>query len=336
MSVSVAIRRTVFSDFEAMRDIAPDEPTEIMQLGPGKMTGTLTHLSLPSNFSISTGSFSRGLRTDGVMSEHRWTIGTLLETSGPASALQRPFKPGDRVVIAPGHDRYATYRDRTTYFTTFIEPQELADFLGTHPEALDQLQPTMVHASDAATAAATIAQLKTICALLTDPAQTLSADAVEFYKRNLLELLTAPLRNAVVPQYGRPLATAALVREVDRYLAAAGNRPVHVSELCQHFHVHRRTLHRAFIDVLGMPPITFARRKRLGDVHTALLQGGPETIISAIAHEHGFADLSRFAAAYRRMFGELPSQTLRRSLPTILGGAVYCLYDLPQIAACIS
>ena len=62
-----------------------------------------------------------------------------------------------------------------------------------------------------------------------------------------------------------------LVQEVDRYLQAAGNRPVHVSELCGHFAVSRRTLHRAFHDVLGIAPITFLRRKRLNDVHTILL-----------------------------------------------------------------
>jgi AraC-like DNA-binding protein len=56
-------------------------------------------------------------------------------------------------------------------------------------------------------------------------------------------------------------------------------------------------------------------------VHTALLMGGPATI-KEIAIEHGFVELGRFAGEYRRLFGELPSQTLRRasSLPGVLLG----------------
>jgi transcriptional regulator GlxA family with amidase domain len=120
---------------------------------------------------------------------------------------------------------------------------------------------------------------------------------------------------------GRP--DRKLVSEVDRYLIDAGNRPIHVSELCAKFSVHRRMLHRAFNDVLGMPPITFLRRKRLGDVHTALLMGGPATI-KEIAIEHGFVELGRFAGEYRRLFGELPSQTLRRA--SLLPGALLGWY----------
>jgi transcriptional regulator GlxA family with amidase domain len=104
-----------------------------------------------------------------------------------------------------------------------------------------------------------------------------------------------------------------LVRDVDCYLHKAGNRPVHITKLTEKFKVHRRTLHRAFIDVLGIGPITFLRSKRLGDVHKVLLQGGPDAMIKAVAIEHGFLQLGRFAGEYRQLFGEKPSQTLRRA-----------------------
>jgi transcriptional regulator GlxA family with amidase domain len=73
-------------------------------------------------------------------------------------------------------------------------------------------------------------------------------------------------------------------------------------------------LHRAFIDALGVPPIAFLRRKRLGDVHTALLMAGPAVTVKQIAIEHGFVELGRFAGAYRRLFGERPSQTSHRRM----------------------
>ena len=41
-----------------------------------------------------------------------------------------------------------------------------------------------------------------------------------------------------------------LVRRIDRYLIAAGSRPIYISELCETFKVRRRTLHRAFNAVI--------------------------------------------------------------------------------------
>jgi hypothetical protein len=57
--------------------------------------------------------------------------------------------------------------------------------------------------------------------------------------------------------------------------------------------------------VLGLPPITLLRRKRLGDVHATLLMGAPDVTVREIAIENGFAKLGRFAASYRRLFGQL-------------------------------
>ena len=104
-----------------------------------------------------------------------------------------------------------------------------------------------------------------------------------------------------------------LVRRIDRYLIAAGSRPIYISELCETFKVRRRTLHRAFNAVMGIPPITFLRRMRLNAVHAALLMADPGVKIADIARAHGFHELGRFAASYRRAFGELPSQTLQPS-----------------------
>jgi AraC family ethanolamine operon transcriptional activator len=120
------------------------------------------------------------------------------------------------------------------------------------------------------------------------------------------------MRDASHYHGSQPRSSAILVREVDHYLSEAGSRPIHISELCERFNVHRRRLHRAFDEVLGVPPITFLRRKRLSDVHTALLLAGPAATVKQIAIEHGFLELGRFSAACRRMFGELPSTTLRR------------------------
>jgi transcriptional regulator GlxA family with amidase domain len=55
------------------------------------------------------------------------------------------------------------------------------------------------------------------------------------------------------------------------------------------------------------------RIERFGDVRAALKEANGPVMIRDIALEHGFAELGRFAAAYRRMWGELPRQTLQRA-----------------------
>jgi AraC-like DNA-binding protein len=49
---------------------------------------------------------------------------------------------------------------------------------------------------------------------------------------------------------------------------------------------------------------------RLHRVRSALQTAEPETTVTAIAVEFGFWHFGRFAAAYRKLFGESPSATL--------------------------
>jgi len=75
----------------------------------------------------------------------------------------------------------------------------------------------------------------------------------------------------------------------------------------------QRTLERHFREFLGTTPLGWARRMRLARARQALLNAAPEDTVTNIALSNGFAQLGRFAAEYRRAFGELPSKTMRRA-----------------------
>jgi AraC-like DNA-binding protein len=311
----IVIRRTEFSDFEALRNAVQDAPMDVVQLECGKMGGTLAHLSVGS-LGISTGSFSRGVRFRGALSEQRWQIGMTLDA--PASIEHVETIPGDHIITAPHHEFYSHHDSANRYAAILITPSELFAHLDSQQPGASEAPiwklPSLVLNTDPAIAAANVQNFRTLLAALTAEGATMPDELLEFHKRNILELVTAPLLNGVSYR-GQPMkAAAALVREVDRFLVDVGSRPIHISELCERFGVGRRALHRAFIDALGVPPIAFLRRKRLGDVHTALLTAGPAATVKEIAIEHGFAELGRFAGAYRQLFGERPSQTLRRRM----------------------
>ena len=121
----------------------------------------------------------------------------------------------------------------------------------------------------------------------------------------MTDSLTAPnaAYHRVTP---RSSAKHELAREVEIYLIEAGDRPIYISDLCERFKINRRKLHRVFIDVVGAPPIAYLRH-----VRAALLMAGIGATVGDIARAHGFIQLGRFAARYRELFGELPSETLR-------------------------
>jgi AraC-like DNA-binding protein len=324
---NIAIQQTNFSDFEALRHAVQGAPApiDIVQVERGEIAVSLTHLAIGS-LGLSTVSFSRGVRARGVLSESRWTLGMLFDAPGLLQTVESA--PGDLVLTAPNFELYASYPSANRFAAVYIPENELFAFLegqraGASNAGVWRRPTSVLTATDPTASATTAAQFATLLGVLTKHGDTLSADAVDFYRRNVMELITAPVLERFTEKPPRlSLRDVRLVQDVERYLDDAGARPVHISELSEAFGVHRRTLHRAFSEVMGIAPISFMRRKRLGEVHEALLQSGPAALIATVAIEHGFADLSRFSAAYHRMFGELPSQTLRRTRATTLAIAV--------------
>jgi len=81
--------------------------------------------------------------------------------------------------------------------------------------------------------------------------------------------------------------------------------------------VAERSLRRAFVESFGVPPNEYLRAMRLIGVRRQLQQPEPaKRTIAEVAGTFGFWHTSQFAADYRRLFGELPSETLAKSLET--------------------
>jgi AraC family ethanolamine operon transcriptional activator len=141
---------------------------------------------------------------------------------------------------------------------------------------------------------------------------TASPQALDFVRRSIIEAFAAGLINAAPSERFPVRMTAArIVREVEAYVDAAGDRAVHISELCDALKVSRRSLHRAFVETLNMGPVGYLRRRRLSTIQTILKRSDPAIRIADIAFEHGFSEPSRFSAYYRAFFGVTPSDTRR-------------------------
>ena len=108
----------------------------------------------------------------------------------------------------------------------------------------------------------------------------------------------------------KPLAPRDVRRAID-YIEAHLDQAVTVADLVKVTGVAGRTLFMHFRDFKGVSPIRYLSDARLRQVRQRLLQADPEASVTEIAMSLGFAHMGRFSVAYRRRFGESPSQTLK-------------------------
>lgn len=103
------------------------------------------------------------------------------------------------------------------------------------------------------------------------------------------------------------------VRAVEAWIDAHASDPVTLGDLCDVAGVGERFLETAFRRHRGETPMQFLTGRRLAAVRRRLLEAPPGATVTRIAHDAGFIHLGRFAARYRRCYGEPPSRTLNRA-----------------------
>jgi AraC-like DNA-binding protein len=107
-----------------------------------------------------------------------------------------------------------------------------------------------------------------------------------------------------------------IVARFEEFLEAHSDQPVYLAEICAAISTSERTLRVACEDHLGMGPIRYLSLRRLHLANRELLYADSSTrTVTQIATNTGFWELGRFSIVYRKLFGESPSETLRRPAP---------------------
>ena len=108
-------------------------------------------------------------------------------------------------------------------------------------------------------------------------------------------------------------ATSSAVRMVEDFIEANWDKPIDVPAMAKLAKLSARSLFRQFKQDRSYSPADFAKKVRLNRARELLEQCAEGASVTQIALKCGFQNPGHFARDFRSAFGELPSETLRKS-----------------------
>lgn len=292
-----------------------------MQTSRGPFQATLSHVPV-GNWSLQYLSFEQGASVcAGDAPRQRYALVVPLMQSAQCRLLGQSLTPRSLGVYAPGSE-HSDVMVAGSAEVVIVAPDEITSRADDEGFALAR-QGSQLHEASCAGLDRLRSLLCRISRALQEPGHPLeSAEA----RRCLADALMCAITEALRPEpaglpaqarLGRPrLPRREILRRIADLLAQDAGEPLYVGELAAAVGISQPSLQRVFHEWFAMPPARYLALRRLHLARRRLRQGGSETV-TAIACSLGFWDLSRFSQSYRNTFGELPSETLRRSGRTL-------------------
>ena len=308
-----------FESIEALHKGFQQSDVEPTQLKPGAISGTSMVARL-GEAQLRARSFRGAARVRGVLSSRAYCLGVLLDVEGKSSQWSFKTRSGDIGVFPIGADHEARYDGSTSFVLLEISKKALVEQSAKLSLTLPETywDNPLMHRPAGPLGQWIVRRFGSAMKEIAERSQLLNNDnATRALHDELLGLMFQGCASSV----GRPIrrrqkfiSSSRLVRDAENYLIEHQHKYVCASDLCEHLRVSNRNLHRAFCDVLDVPPGAYMRRWRLSQVRRML--SSPEQVdqtVTDVALDFGFWELGRFAGHYRQLFGELPSQTLNRA-----------------------
>lgn len=161
------------------------------------------------------------------------------------------------------------------------------------------------------------ADLRKIAVAVCREIQTVPACLQPGFMRNIQNLLAFEMASsllALCPELHEPVHMIGRHKVADLCEWASLDRPdpLAIGDLAAHCGIGIRALEKNFRRHLGTTPLDFLRNLRLDKARRLLKDGASHWSVTGAALEAGFPNLGRFAAFYRRRFGEFPRDTVQK------------------------
>ena len=158
--------------------------------------------------------------------------------------------------------------------------------------------------------------LGTLAAVIQDPAILRNPQQIERAEIEVSDLIVRALVTGRIDhEHHRSIRRRRLVEQAVRLARDNAQHIQSVTDLSQESGASIRTLRRGFQERFGVSPKAYLLAQRLIGARRALRSATKQTLVTDVANNWGFWHMGQFAADYRRQFGELPSETRRRTHP---------------------
>jgi AraC-like DNA-binding protein len=288
---------------------------EATQLTSTDVSGSLVYIH-GDGIVLSSGVLNGRVAFKGTLSEDQVTLGLGLRIApGSRHWISQEIETGCVGIFMPGDGHDALYYERTFYITATLDIDRLEQVAARMGNVLDK---KTLHGTGFDAKLLDRSTLQRICSLIAPLHQGAPVDRLiissaqqELMSAFVNHLARDPRPPLAIPDARGHAAIVSRAREfIERNLADA----MSADDIAEAAHTSRRTLFRAFVDVLGEPPNSYVRKLRLHRIRHDLASEHERAATVAIAANcWGISELGRLAGWYRDHFGELPSETLARA-----------------------
>jgi AraC-like DNA-binding protein len=306
-------RRVPVSHIEDLRDAVYGAGLEATQMSRGRLEGSLL-FATAGDVLYSSGLIGGRVALTGPLSQDRVTLGIGLAMAPGTRHWLNEVSSGAVGVFLAGDEHDALYTPGSIYATATLTFERLEDIAAQAGLVLDARALGGTGIAAPRFAERDLARLQTLFLAAHGEARGRPA-APASLGAQMLDMIIARLGRAphVNPGPAERPGLARIVGRARAYIHANLDRPLSIDAIAAAAFTSRRTLHRAFESVLDETPYSYAQRLRLHRIRRELVSDDEKCCtITAVANQWGMGELGRFAGWYRELFGERPSDTLRR------------------------
>ncbi len=305
-----------FRDCDAYFDAINDVNVRFTLQGLETSIWRIECLTLPRGVNIQycwsgSGSIAQGVSRDGGFE-------LAVPATGHYTANAEPVPFESALFMVPGSEFLVSIPNTHSWFGVFV-PELLAISIGLVDESACRARSCTQILRNAAPGTCSVPSLlaRFFANALMRPEIAACEPALERFEGKLLTVLARAYGSVPGParaHRGRPLVVdhVTVNRALD-VIEASAPPAIPMSDLVRATSVSERSLRAGFRKHLGISPQRYMQLRTLNRARRRLAASRPaEASVAKVATDLGVWDLGRFAARYRQLFGELPSNTLRR------------------------
>lgn len=287
-----------FFDSEFLKSVVSDSDTQHKQVSAGKFEGKIKRIILP-DIVIDHGEYNLKLIAKGALSPHTVTLMIIHHVDEIGKVCGNDIEGGDLIVLPIHADAEFTIPKNTIWTAINVSEAHLLKYgLKVTTIQLFHLDKKDFYRFN-----------QTYMALENQFSQGLESQEVlqDTILSHFIQTIEG-LDNKIESQYSAGNLMALKVRD---YIIEHIEEPLQMFQLCQLTNKGIRTIERTFKQIFNLTVRDYHTAYRLSLIRQTLIHD-KNTSVSDTALKYGYLHLGRFSQNYKKLFGELPSQTLRR------------------------